>query len=56
MKMIICLASLVGLLITVVGCEDEHEHHHGPYGGAYDGYYQGNGYGGNWDHYHHDRD
>ena len=58
MKLIICLASVLGLLITV-GCEEEHEHfHHHHYGGSYDGYYQGYGHGADWDrdHWHHDRD
>ena len=44
------------LLIGAVGCEEEHEHHHGgAYGGAYDGYYHGYGhdtYRG-WDDVHH---
>ena len=51
---------LIGLslltLVGAVGCEDEHEHDHGPYGGAYDGYYHGYGheeYPGWPDVYHH---
>jgi len=52
MKIIVCLLSLLGLLITV-GCEEEHGHYrHHPYGGAYDGHYEGYGHG----DYHHDGD
>ena len=57
MKSIILLIGL-GLLTLVgtVGCEEEHEHHHGPYGGAYDANYRGYGHEGHpgWpDEYHH---
>jgi hypothetical protein len=45
MKSIILLIGVVSLLFTVAGCEEEHEHHHGPYGGAYDGNYQNYGHG-----------
>ena len=48
MKAIVSLIGLgLFLLLGAVGCEEEHEHHHGgPYGGTYEGpYYNGHGYG-----------
>jgi hypothetical protein len=61
MKMIAVTISLLGLMFTLVGCEEEeHEHHHR--GGAYEGSYPG-GYGHGYyypehEHniWHHDRD
>lgn len=54
MKAIVSLIGLgLFLLLGAVGCEDEHEHHHGgPYGGTYEGPYHGYGYG--TDGWHHD--
>ncbi len=46
MKSIILLLGLSFLLVGAVGCEEEHEHEHGGYGGAYDGYHQDYGHGG----------
>ena len=54
MKIIVVLISFLGLMFTV-GCEEEHEHHHGPYGGTYEG---PGGYGHGYYHddgdWHHD--
>jgi hypothetical protein len=53
MKIIIFLVG-IATMITLAGCEDEHEHHHHE-GGAYDGYQQGyghEGYRGDWDRDH----
>lgn len=47
--LVVLLVGLAALLVTA-GCEEEHEHHHHPYGGAYEGPYQGYGHGSyDWD-------
>ncbi|HSU55469.1 MAG TPA: hypothetical protein VLT36_15545 [Candidatus Dormibacteraeota bacterium] len=54
MKLIVCLVGLSALL-TMTGCDWDHDHHHHHEGGAYNGYYQGYGheaapYDNHWEH------
>ncbi len=42
MRAIILTLIAAATLFVTAGCEEEHEHH--PYGGAYDGAYQGYGH------------
>lgn len=50
MKTILLIMVGAATLLVTAGCEDEHEHHHGNYGGAYDGEYHNYGHG-QWQNY-----